>query len=334
MDFMIYVFQPSSAASSPSASTGIPGIQWSWATLTGPDALDFLHRITTVNTQAMQTSEGAKGCLLSAQGKLRAFFTLWNYGDQEYAFEWDAGQTGHWKTALFTAIDQYTFAEKITLTDVTALECRWIFSDSESDAEIATLLGIAPSESFSDLRTLAIEDEIRICHHGKNDFGKTWITAWGRPARLSQWMDQRLSTAKSVSLETVEAWRIDAARPWIDHELTENTVPLEAGLTDAIATNKGCYPGQEVIEKIISLGSPAKRLAMIEGSGPVPAPGSKILNTAEPPAEVGEITSAHAIGNGFKALGYVRKIHAKEGFMIRIGGSPAAGSLVRIAPYA
>jgi len=327
---MISVFNPT-ASSFPLFS------RWCWATLTGPDALDFLHRITTVNTQAMNVGQGAKGCLLNAQGKLRAIFTLWNYGEGEYGFEWDAGQSDHWKSALFTAIDQYTFAEKITLTDVTALESRWIFADTESDTELATILGIPAGENFSSMRTLAIDEEIRICHHGKNDFGRTWISVWGRPQRLAQWLDRTLSQAQVVSAETVDGWRVDSARPWIDHELTDATVPLEAGLIDAIAPNKGCYPGQEVIEKIISLGSPARRLVLIEGTGPTPATGAKMLNTAEPAIEVGQVTSVHALGKdgeGFRALGFVRKIHAKEGFMIRFEGSPATGSLVRIAPYA
>jgi folate-binding protein YgfZ len=320
---MISVFNPTASS-----------FHWRWATLTGPDALDFLHRITTVNTNALQIGEGANGCLLNAQGKLRAFFKLWNYGEGEYGFEFDAGTSDHWKTSLFTAIDQYTFAEKITLTDVTALECRWIFADTESDAELGLLLGIPSDEAFSANRTLAMDEEIRVCHHGAGDFGRTWITVWGRPQRLAQWMDRQFPHAAALSAETVDGWRVDAARPWVDHELTEATVPLEAGLVDAIAPNKGCYPGQEVIEKIVSLGSPARRLALIEGSGPAPSVGSKMMNTAEPAAEVGQLTSVHAMGDRFRALGYVRKIHAKEGFMIRIEGSPATGSLTRIAPYA
>jgi folate-binding protein YgfZ len=307
---------------------------WHWATLTGPDALDFLHRVTTVNTQALQIGQGANGCFLNAQGKLRAFFKLWNYAENEYGFEWDAGVSDHWKTALFTAIDQYTFAEKMTLADVTGLECRWIFADSESDAELGTLLGISSDEDFAANRTLAIEEEIRVCHHGSQDFGRSWVTVWGRPARLGQWIDRQFPHAAAVTQETLEGWRIDSARPWIDHELTDATVPLEAGLVDAISPNKGCYPGQEVIERIVSMGSPPRRLALIEGTGTAPAPSSKILNTAEPAAEVGQVTSVHALNGKFRALGFVRKIHAKEGFMVRFEGTSGTGSLTRIAPYA
>jgi folate-binding protein YgfZ len=45
----------------------------------------------------------------------------------------------------------------------------------------------------------------------------------------------------------------------------EATNPLEVNLKSAIHDQKGCYPGQEVVEKIISLGSPSRKLCLLEG---------------------------------------------------------------------
>src|SRR4051794_11640092 len=105
-------------------------IQWNWIELSGPDARDFLHRVTTVHVNALQEAEGSSGCLLSAQGKIRAWFTLWNLHENSYAFELDGGAAGAWKQGLLAALDQYTFAEKMTLTDrASQLECRWVLGD-------------------------------------------------------------------------------------------------------------------------------------------------------------------------------------------------------------
>ncbi len=306
--------------------TPTPPIHWSWVTLAGADAKEFLHRITTVSTQSMKSGQGANGCLLSGYGKIRASFTLWNYAEGEYGFEFNAGQDKKWKKELFTAIDQYTFAEKITLADVTVLECRWIFAEDD-----ALPFEIEPGQ------TIAIDDEIRLCHHGKLDYGRPWITAWARPARLEQWIEQTFPDTGSTSFEQLESWRIAAIRPRIDAEITETTVPLEAGMLDSLAQQKGCYPGQEVIERILSLGSPARRLALIEGEGRLPRPGDAIFNLAAPPGEVGKITSVAAIDDhSFKALGYLRKIHAKEGLEIQFieDRMPTAkGRVQRITPY-
>src|SRR6185295_2608646 len=134
----------------------------------------------------------------------------------------------------------------------------------------------------------------------------------------------------------IESWRIRSLRPRIDSEITDSTLPLEVGLTDAVAQQKGCYPGQEVIERTLSLGAPARRLARVEGTGPAPAPGEPLFNLAEPPAEVGKVTSVSQEGGRFFVLAFLRKIHAKEGLEVRFTehqGQVAHGKVAQIAPF-
>jgi folate-binding protein YgfZ len=302
--------------------------QWSWITLIGPDVKDFLHRLTTVNLKFLGVGQGRPGFFLTAQGKIRSYFHLWNFGPQEYAFEFNAGASGHWKKELLTAIDQFTFSEKMTLTDVTELQCCWLFPESDELEKIS-------AGGLQGGQTLAIDEEIRICHHGDTDYGRTWITAWGKPARLNQWLDHFFSEATPISLQELESRRIQAVRPQVDSEITETVLPLEVGLRDAIAENKGCYPGQEVIERIVALGSPPRRLVKIEGPGRCPQPGDPVLNLAEPPTEVGTITSAVQVGERYSALGLIKKIHAKEELPVRFSRPHISeGVIVKIAPYA
>ncbi|MBU6375957.1 MAG: tRNA-modifying protein YgfZ, partial [Bdellovibrionales bacterium] len=61
--------------------------------------------------------------------------------------------------------------------------------------------------------------------------------------------------------------RIVQVRPWVDHEITHEVMPLELGLYDGVAESKGCYPGQEVIERVISQGAPPRRLVLVESTG-------------------------------------------------------------------
>lgn len=58
--------------------------------------------------------------------------------------------------------------------------------------------------------------------------------------------------------------RIGDLSPTINHEVTLDSNPLEVGLFNAIHQTKGCYPGQEVIEKTLSIGSPAKILCLLQ----------------------------------------------------------------------
>jgi folate-binding protein YgfZ len=103
------------------------------------------------------------------------------------------------------------------------------------------------------------------------------------------------------------------------------TNPLEVNLASAIDENKGCYPGQEVIEKIISLGSPARRLCLLrrmitDGDDSTDTTGAALplpailLDSAG--AEAGKLTSS----DGDVALAIVKRTHLKEGSVLSTHG--------------
>ncbi|MCM2324490.1 MAG: hypothetical protein NDJ90_14625 [Oligoflexia bacterium] len=311
---------------------------WRWISMTGPDAPDFLHRLSSTHVRALQPGQGSDGFFLTAQGKVRAYFTLWHLENPtDFGFEIDARNDGQAARDLLAFIDQYTFAEKLTVTPAEGLACRWLLAGNgtERAAEEAFLQAIGAS-NLQPGQTLALPDEIRLCHHGKAQFGQTWLTAWGRGPRLAQWLDQALPDAPAIDFDTLERLRIRALRPRAGAELDENSIPLELGLTDAISTDKGCYPGQEVIERIISHGAPARRLCLLESpaTGALPQPGSPLLNQAEPPAEIGQLTSIARDGDKLIALAFVRKIQAKEGTQVIFGETKTPATIVKVAPYA
>jgi len=328
---MLHVFDASGAR---------PSLQWSWLTLSGRDARDFLHRLTTVHVNSLEIGQGAPGFFLNPQGKVRAFFQLWRVAPDSFAFEFDAGATGHWKEALLAAIDQYTFAEKFEIVDFTEstaqLSAQWLFVDPQS-SQWGDALGTPGLKAGETCVIPAFEEEFRVCHHGHLDFGRAWISVWARPAQLAQWIERTLPQATRASPELLEQWRIQALRPRVDREITEQLIPLEAGLTDALAQGKGCYPGQEVIERITSLGAPPRRLVRLDGQGVAPAPGEALFNLTEPPVEVGQVTSVAKIegtAKDFSALAFVRKMHAKDGLEVRFGQADTKAVIMRVAPYA
>jgi folate-binding protein YgfZ len=290
----------------------------------GPDALDFLHRLTTVNVKMMKPGDGMPGFFLSPQGKVRGFFTLWLLetpgaptAKTDFVFEFDAGQAAKWKTELLAVIDQFHFGEKFTLTENTDLQCAWIFGEDYS---------------LSANKTRVDANGVRLFHHGATDFGRAWVSAWGTAEQLNTLL--AADAQGNLTHDQIEQWRIHAARPAVDHELSENSNPLEIGLHEAIAGNKGCYPGQEVIEKIISLGSPARRLVKIVGAGSAPAVGEVIQTADAAHSEVGQVTSVARTDQGFELLTLVRKNHAKEGLEVTFAANPETrAKLVQVVPY-
>lgn len=77
---------------------------------------------------------------------------------------------------------------------------------------------------------------------------------------------------------TFEILRTEAGIPRYGVELHEKVIPLEAGYQDAIAYDKGCYLGQEIIARLDTLGTPARELRLVVLDGDeIPAAGTDVF---------------------------------------------------------
>lgn len=107
--------------------------------------------------------------------------------------------------------------------------------------------------------------------------------------------------------EVLEALRVAAGRPRWGRELTEEVIPLEAGLLErAISQTKGCYTGQEVIVRILHRGHVNRHLRRLEFPEGAPAPGTELFEVGSDRPR-GVVTSAVTNPVGALGLGYVRR---------------------------
>jgi folate-binding protein YgfZ len=114
--------------------------------------------------------------------------------------------------------------------------------------------------------------------------------------------------AAIVPQEAITAARIEAGYPVFGVDMTEDTIPLEAGIESrAISFTKGCYVGQEVIIRVLHRGHGrvAKKLVSIRINGQQPERGAKLFAGER---EVGTVTSAaDSPRSGTIALAYVHR---------------------------
>jgi folate-binding protein YgfZ len=80
------------------------------------------------------------------------------------------------------------------------------------------------------------------------------------------------------------------AVPFYGVEIEERDLPQESSQTRALHFNKGCYQGQEIVERIHARGQVKRHLRALELTGPLPAAGT--LLTLDGGAEAGKIRSA------------------------------------------
>jgi aminomethyltransferase len=114
---------------------------------------------------------------------------------------------------------------------------------------------------------------------------------WLPPAGLTKlWSCLRAGGATPAGCASLEAFRIAEGIPAYGIDMMERDLPQETSQTRALHFNKGCYLGQEIVERIHSRGSVHRRLRPLEVAGPAPTAGTEL--TLEDGTAAGQITSA------------------------------------------
>lgn len=136
-----------------------------------------------------------------------------------------------------------------------------------------------------------------------------------------------------------EILRIEAGVPRWGYELTEKTIPVEAGLQHtAISYDKGCYIGQEVISRLKSVGHVNRILCgLIPADGKTElAAGFELFDPNTPGKPVGSVTSgtfSFALDQPV-ALGYVKRGIKTARLLVRdAGGSDVCEAEIRQIPF-
>jgi folate-binding protein YgfZ len=122
------------------------------------------------------------------------------------------------------------------------------------------------------------------------------------------WSCLRTAGAIRAGSASVEAFRIAEGIPAYGIDMMERDLAQETSQMRALHFNKGCYLGQEIVERIRSRGNVHRHLRPLELTGPAPAGGTELKS--DDGTEAGQITSAAelklATGSRVFALGMIR----------------------------
>jgi len=275
--------------------------------VTGEDRARLLHAMTTNHVQQMQPGEGLYAFFLNAQGRILADAYILCFADH---FLIDTEPET--RTSLFEHLDKFIIADDVTLEDIT---------------EQTFSLGVEGPKSGEVTRDAGLPAPHHPCSH--LEWGESSVAAiedvriYGPRPRLEE-VIQTLegAGAVAVSAEQAEAARILKLRPRYGADFTESSLPQETQQMHALHFQKGCYLGQEIVERIRSRGHVNKTLMGFELDGPdVPERRAKVMAGDK---EAGEITSAAASANGsVRGLAVIRVPFNKPGEMAAIEGRPA-----------
>ena len=274
--------------------------------LRGADRRTYLHGILTNDIESLAAGSGRYAALLTPQGRMITDMHVYEL-DNETLITLPVSLA----PAIRDRLDQYIFAEDVQVEDASAATVQYgiygpLAQDVVARLTIQPLPGVVPSDEIG----LPGFDVIALRDQGPEI--------------------ERLFTeagALRVDPGVLEVFRIEAGIPRFLADMSTDTIPLEAGIEDrAISMSKGCYPGQEVIVRVLHRGGGrvAKKLVgMVFPAGAVvPAVGEKVRAGDR---EIGSITSAVTSPRLARpiALGYVHRDFVAPGTRVSVGGAEA-----------
>lgn len=277
----------------------------------GEDRARLLHAMTTNHVQQLTPCTGCYAYFLSAQGRILADANLLCRPDH---FLIDTEPETREK--LFRHLDGFIIADDVTLEDITASLATIAVEGPSSAAVLAELGAPAPKHEYDN----AEWDNglvVRASYTGGPGF-QIVVPLEEREALIG-----RLESAGAVAAER-EAFRIvriENGRPRYGEDISERYLSQEANQPRALHFNKGCYLGQEIVERVRSRGQIHRILVPIQiDVAEPPEPGTKLLSGESAAGEVTSAAFSPALGK-VVALAYVRVEHSKPGSALSLAGT-------------
>jgi len=287
--------------------------------ITGNDRVRWLNGMVTNNIKDLPASRGNYDFLLNAQGRILADMYIYNRGDYFVV------DTAAWQAPNILALfDQFIIMDEVEASDASS-KLTAIAMQGAKAAEVMARAGI----DTADMDEMEIRDftwnglglsVARIADHVSPGY-----EIWLAPANAAQMWDALLQAgAKPVGMDAVDLLRVAAGIPRYGQDIRERDLPQETGQKQALNFHKGCYIGQEIVERIHSRGNVHRQLTGLLLEGNSVSPGAKVLADGK---EVGEVTSVRCVptnaGERTVALGYVRRETAAPGTELLVGETPA-----------
>jgi len=294
--------------------------------VTGGDRVRWLNGMATNNVRDLAPNHGVYAFLLNAQGRIQADMYVYNLGES-FTIDTDLRQ----RENVLAHFDKFIIADDVEVTDVSATISAVGVAGPQALAVLRKAGIQAPDLAPLELCTPKCECacECAQCTLVRgDDAAGTSYEIWLAPNEVKSTWDALVAAgATPVGASAVDLRRISFGIPRYGVDIRERDLPQETGQTRALNFTKGCYLGQEIVERIRSRGAVHRQFTAFAVEGALPEPGARILAVAGKVAgtedgsteakEVGEITSSAILpfpgGDRPVALGYLRREAAGKG---------------------
>jgi folate-binding protein YgfZ len=269
----------------------------------GKDRVRWLNGMITNKVRDLPPGQGLYAFVLNSQGHILGDLYAYNRGES-LLVDTDQGQSAK----LLEIFRRHIIMDAVALENLTDQRTAIAVAGPKA-GEVLRSAGF----TFPELRSLQCIDltwQGRPLSLARSDNPAVLsYEIWLAPDHVSL-VEEALASAGAAAVGAA-AWelvRIACGIPRYGQDIRQRDLPQETEQLRALNFEKGCYIGQEIVERIRSRGKVHRRFTGFEVVGPLPVQGEKIQCQGK---EVGEVTSSASLplasGTQPVALGYIRR---------------------------
>lgn len=298
-----------------------------YISFTGPDRVRYLNAILTNNIKDLPVNRGNSSLFLNPQGHILAEIETYALPDGLFCVSYAMIREG-----LIAWLDKYIIMDDVTLTDESP-RYGTLALEGPNSAAIARAAAGVDLSSLAELQRTEVSLSDIPCWLVKRSPagvpGCDFLTEQRHLAGLWQALLEQVKKhgGGPAGYAALSAQRLAQGIPWFGYDFGEKQIPHEAGLEHShISYTKGCYTGQEIVERVRSRGQVnRRRVELIFDAATLPAGGEALTADGK---EAGFVTRAALSSYSPYAIGmaYVRKDYYALGTRLQWSGGSAVVS--------
>ena len=286
--------------------------------VSGKDRVRWLHNMVTNNVRDLPVNRGNYNFVLNAQGRILGDLYIYNRGES-FGLETDASQV----ETLITAMKRFIIMDKVELVEVGADSVSVGVCGPKAESVLSNAGINAGGMQPLEVRDVGFDDIAATLVRGPEQ-KPGWFEFWLDPNKAQElWNLLVKADAKPVGAEALEMWRVLHGIPNYGQDIRDRDLPQETEQPQALNFTKGCYIGQEIVERIRSRGQVHRTFTGFLFGDRVPALGKYDVEGRA----LAEITSSACVpgteGPKNIGLGYVRREALAAGPKIVLDGIEA-----------
>ena len=295
-----------------------------YISFTGPDRIRYLNAILTNNVKDLALSHGIPSLLLNAQGHILGEIETYALPEQLFCVSY-----AMIRPRLIETLEKYIIMDDVTLLDETQ-KYGTLALEGPAAARVTlqlTNLDLSSLDELARQETRVGEIPCVISRRSPGEFiGGEFLVERQYLEPLWKLLEQKARAAGGgpMGWKALNVQRLELGAPWYSYDYGEKQIPNEAGLLEShLSFTKGCYTGQEIVERVRSRGHVNRQRVNLRFDGEtVPQSGDALTVGG---SEVGYITRAalHPVLGVAIGMGYVRRENNSLGGELQWTGGTA-----------